>query len=113
MRALLLAPLLLASCAPLYGVVQGDRATLRVEAQAVVFANPGPDVARLPSLLIRDAASADPLCSRLDARTVACKLPDVPAGQQYRLVTDTRPTAASVTFYRAGSGDRPVYLRVP
>lgn len=115
MKRLLIAPLLLlASCAPVYGPVQGDKATLRVTDKEVLFSNPGPDAARLPTLLLRGSLSVtDPRCAKMDDQTIGCKLGTQLAGEVTSVFYTGRVTSASVTFYRSASGDRPIYLRWP
>ncbi|WP_272952891.1 hypothetical protein [Deinococcus alpinitundrae] len=41
-------------------------------------------------------------------------MPDVAAGKLYRVIIDQgQVKAGSVTFYKASTGTRPIYLRLP
>ena len=110
---LLASVLLLSSCAPALQAVQGESASLTDAAGAVVFVNPGPETAEAPALLLSGALeTADPNCVKRASGRYGCSLPDVVAGQQYRLVYAGKLDSASVTFYKASSGVRPIYLRL-
>jgi len=115
-KRLLLAPLLLlAACAPALQTAQRESASLKLDGASVVFVNPGPDTATAPALLLSgDFVTTDQNCKRRASGYTGCTLPDVGVGKLYRVVIDQgQVKAGSVTFYRTGSGVRPVYLRLP
>lgn len=115
-RLLILAPVLLAlsACAPALQAAQRETASLAIDGASVVFVDPGPDTATAPALLLGgDFVTTDPNCRKRASGYVGCSFPDVPAGRLYRVVTEGTVKAGSVTFYRASSGVRPIYLRLP
>ena len=114
-RLLLASTLLLSACAPFLQTVQGEQASLARDGQSILFKNPGPDTAEAPALLIvgTDLSISDSRCTRRASGAVGCVLPDTPAGQQFRLPFTGKVSTASLTFYRASKGARPVYLELP
>lgn len=106
--------LTLTACAPALQLAQGERASLTRDGQSILLSNPGPDTAESPALLIVGAVSGLPdVCRPRSPGVWGCALPDVPAGQRYRLAYSGTVNAGSVTFYRASAGVRPVYLELP
>lgn len=104
----------LTACAPGLRAAQHENASLKVDGASVVFINPGPDTATAPALLrAGDFMTTDQNCRKRATGYVGCSLPDVPAGKLYRVATEGSVSAGSVTFYRASSGVRPIYLRLP
>ena len=111
----LTAVIALASCAPALQTAQRESASLKLDGASVVFVNPGPDTATAPALLLSgDFVTTDQNCTRRPSGYTGCTLPDTPAGKLYRVVIDQgQVRAGSVTFYKSGSGVRPIYLRLP
>ncbi|GAA4002560.1 hypothetical protein GCM10022631_11540 [Deinococcus rubellus] len=105
----------LASCAPALQAAQQEQASLKIDGQSVVFINPGPDTATAPALLLGgDFVTTDQNCRKRASGYVGCSLPDVTAGKLYRVIIDQgKVSGGSVTYYRAASGVRPIYLRLP
>ncbi|CAM4435893.1 hypothetical protein [Deinococcus marmoris] len=114
MKKLLILPLLLlASCAPILQTVQQESASLADVGGAIIFANPGPETAKAPELLLAGTIeTTDPNCVKRASGRLGCNLPDTVAGQQYRLIYTGKLSSASVSFYKASKGDRPIYLRL-
>lgn len=116
-RLLILAALMLplTACAPALQAAQQESASLKLDGASVVFINPGPDTATAPALLLSgDFVTTDQNCKRRASGYTGCTLPDTPAGKLYRIIIDQgKVNTGSVTFYRSGSGVRPIYLRLP
>ena len=104
-RLLLLPLLLLASCAPLVQIAQGETGTLTRDGNAVVLNNPGPGnmtetVMRVEGVSLTLGAP----CEAWAINVYGCLIGTVPEGKKYRVtpLTGTISKAAS-NFYRAGS----------
>jgi hypothetical protein len=126
---LLICALCLTACAPLLQTVQGERGSVSIKVGAVLLSNPGPDTLRAPAVLVEGTAEltlpavlldasgkpiADTGCTKNTSGRWDCVLPDVPAGQRYRLAPVTgAATWASASGYRDShlGGRVPVYLQ--
>lgn len=113
MKRLALAALLtLTACAPALQLAQREAASLSRVSGGIVFSNPGPDAAQDVAVLVTGTLSPLPAACKVRASgRMGCELGDVPAGVSVTLTGDVRE--ASTTFYRAGSGARPIYLELP
>ncbi|TSA80778.1 hypothetical protein FNU79_16170 [Deinococcus detaillensis] len=105
----------LSSCAPALQAAQQESASLKIDGASVIFVNPGPDTATAPALLLSgDFVTTDQNCKRRASGYTGCTLPDTPAKNLYRVaIAQGKVTAGSITFYKASSGVRPIYLRLP
>lgn len=113
MKHLALACLLtLTACAPALQLAQRETASLSRVPGGIVFTNPGPDAAQDVAVLITGTLSPLPAaCKVRPSGRVGCELGDVAAGASVALTGDVQE--ASITFYRAASGVRPIYLELP
>lgn len=124
-RLLLIGALLLSACAPVAQLAQPqERATLTLDGQSLLLANPGPDALTGdpgrtgdgPALmvdgvdLVPDAAASVWCAANLAGTRVACNLPTVPAGQRLRVTLAGLVQDAAVLAYRPSSGARPVLV---
>jgi len=115
-RLLLIPLLLLSACAPALQAAQQEQASLTRDGAAVVFQNPGPDAAQSPSVLIVGSGPisvTETHCQQRSPERIGCVLPDLEPGQQYRVTVTGVVKTASVAFYRASAGIRPIYLELP
>ncbi|WP_019584648.1 hypothetical protein [Deinococcus apachensis] len=119
MKKLVIAALLLSSCAPSLQLAQRESASLARDAQAVVFKNPGETTAQVPTVFLRGAGlkvsavnEGVEVCRERDRPGLwGCNLPDVPGGKLFRIsVTAGAVESGNVTFYREASGARPIFL---
>lgn len=103
----------LTSCAPIMSAVQNERGTLTIDQGTVLLKNYGPGSMNTPAVLVEgsdDLLLPSP-CVRRTSKRWGCVITDVPVNKAYRL-TPTQGTVswASVSFYRAETSTRPLYL---
>lgn len=109
----------LTACAPLVSsaisagqIIQNDPATLTNDGTALLFTNAAPTIAQDVVVVLYGPATVDlPACAPF-SKSWVCPLGDVATGQAPRLSYTGQLNGASVSFYRAGSGDRPIYIQL-
>jgi len=102
----------LASCAPILSAVQGEPATLTTDGATVLLSNPAATVAEDAVVTLFGPVTVVGAKCTPYSKSWICPVGDVPSGKGYRLSITGTLKNASATFYRAGSGDRPVYIQL-
>ncbi|WP_456833707.1 hypothetical protein [Deinococcus sp. UYEF24] len=96
------------SCA----LTQSDRATLTTDGTSVLFANPASDVAQDAVVVLYGLVTVTGAPCASFSRRWICPIGDVPGGKGYRLDYTGMLNSMNASFYRAGGGNRPIYIQV-
>ena len=99
------------ACAPLLATAQGERATLSSDGTSVLFSNPGSSTAEDVSVTLYGPVTVTGAACTPFSKSWICPIGSVPSGKGYRLQFTGPLNNASASFYRAGSGDRPIYIQ--
>lgn len=121
MKRILLATTLLfgfalTACAPLVSTaisagsaIQNDPATLTTDGTSVVFTNAAPTTAQDAVVVLYGPVTVSGAACAPFSKSWVCPIGDVVTGQAFPLAYTGILNDASASFYRAASGNRPIY----
>ncbi len=108
--------LALSACAPVVGAavstgeaLQNDPATLTTDGTSVVFSNAAPTPAQDVVVVLYGPATVSGVPCAAFSKSWICPIGDVLTGQAFPLGYTGTLNDASASFYRAGSGNQPLY----